>query len=232
MCRENYKGCHRFGSLQGSPPRVRGKRPQTARMLSGQGISPRVCGENILSTNLLRRGKGSPPRVRGKLSGYKTAGVGAGITPACVGKTRLEFMTGFRRRDHPRVCGENKRCSSSPERMKGSPPRVRGKRRWLVDQGKPARITPARAGKTPEPDTRQPSRWDHPRACGENYKVAFFSFPPRGSPPRVRGKLLICPSGSLAVRITPARAGKTALLSRMACTTRDHPRACGENSRS
>ena len=51
----------------------------------------------------------------------------------------------------------------------------------------------------------------------------------RGSPPRMRGKLLsICPSLPRC-RITPAHAGKTTATSFAASLTKDHPRACGEN---
>ena len=51
-----------------------------------------------------------------------------------------------------------------------------------------------------------------------------------GSPPRVRGKLHFRLLNSCCKRITPARAGKTLTLRRNACTPKDHPRACGENT--
>ena len=50
-----------------------------------------------------------------------------------------------------------------------------------------------------------------------------------GSPPRVRGKLPPSVIARPAVRITPARAGKTPTRSKHTRMSADHPRACGEN---
>ena len=89
VCGENYKGRHRFGSFQGSPPRVRGKPWVNPLVTDVSGITPacagktvrqdldhpeawdhpRVCGENRSSRVSRSRSKGSPPRVRGKRSG-------------------------------------------------------------------------------------------------------------------------------------------------------------------
>ena len=70
---------------------------------------------------------------------------------------------------------------------------------------------------------------DHPRACGENPAGRTCSAGLRGSPPRVRGKLLFISSSLLRHRITPARAGKTLLHNWTKRLPQDHPRACGEN---
>ena len=51
----------------------------------------------------------------------------------------------------------------------------------------------------------------------------------RGSPPRMRGKLLIYLQKIHLVRITPAHAGKTCCQGINAVRPADHPRACGEN---
>ena len=71
------------------------------------------------------------------------------------------------------------------------------------------RITPAHAGKTSK--LRSPSflPTDHPRACGENQLNLDAWAPESGSPPRMRGKhdALLC--SRVALRITPAHAGKT-----------------------
>ena len=50
-----------------------------------------------------------------------------------------------------------------------------------------------------------------------------------GSPPQVRGKLFVTPFLLAVSRITPAGAGKTMCNHIFFCTTRDHPRRCGEN---
>ena len=59
---------------------------------------------------------------------------------------------------------------------------------------------------------------------GENWAIRSS----RGSPPRVRGKGRGKPKLVLTVRITPARAGKSARLARNWEISWDHPRACGE----
>ena len=55
-------------------------------------------------------------------------------------------------------------------------------------------------------------------------------FLPEGSPPQVRGKLYATEGVLLKYRITPAGAGKTALLLIVFVLLRDHPRRCGENA--
>ena len=52
---------------------------------------------------------------------------------------------------------------------------------------------------------------------------------PGGSSPRVRGKRREGPDLAAAVRLIPARAGKTARAQNLLATRRAHPRACGEN---
>ena len=51
-----------------------------------------------------------------------------------------------------------------------------------------------------------------------------------GSPPRMRGKLVITGRMSPFSGITPAHAGKTSTKCFTTSACRDHPRACGENS--
>ena len=50
-----------------------------------------------------------------------------------------------------------------------------------------------------------------------------------GSPPQVRGKLIITAPDELGNGITPAGAGKTLLFFGGQYVVRDHPRRCGEN---
>ena len=90
-------------------------------------------------------------------------------------------------------------------------------------------ITPAHAGKTSLPRPMTSSQRDHPRACGENPSRSALPSSGRGSPPRMRGKLLGESAGACRLGITPAHAGKT-LSGRTQHKKRwDHPRACGEN---
>ena len=90
------------------------------------------------------------------------------ITPACAGKTGQARHHPCEAKDHPRVCGENQTFPTVAKFVRGSPPRVRGKRydnKLLLIT---ARITPACAGKTLLESTRLYSPEDHPRVCGEN----------------------------------------------------------------
>ena len=95
---------------------------------------------------------------------------------------------------------------------------------------RPARITPARAGKTLLSSRHLCREQDHPRACGENMFPRCGVSASIGSPPRVRGKPQTIRIAVGYVRITPARAGKTCLSKSAGLMPRDHPRACGENT--
>ena len=93
-------------TIQGSPPRVRGKDALIALATAHTGITPacagksiimfisvyvnrdhpRVCGEKRVLMAFSELIKGSPPRVRGKECPFPPAGPQPGITPACAGK--------------------------------------------------------------------------------------------------------------------------------------------------
>ena len=170
---------------------------------------PRVCGENRHHAQAARRKLGSPPRVRGKRVDQGWEGVPERLTPACAGKTRGLSTGRGGAAAHPRVCGENDRSVSVALDPKGSPPRVRGKRRGCVHGHKAEGLTPACAGKT-----RHAIAWfvmpeAHPRVCGENHARHPHDFWEAGSPPRVRGKRPIMSSAFSTARLTPACAGKT-----------------------
>ena len=147
--------------------------------------------------------------MRGKRIEARISSAFLRITPACAGKTAEMSRRSSSRKDHPRVCGENKQWSYFVSAVKGSPPRVRGKppRNDCVRRG--ARITPACAGKTGDMLSAVTRIQDHPRVCGENLIVTAAAAASSGSPPRVRGKLLPFTKNCPSDRITPACAGKT-----------------------
>ena len=157
---------------------------------------------------------GSPPRVRGKLLMRGSRPCECRITPACAGKTLSMSSRILRRKDHPRVCGENRRNRHCAGAWIGSPPRVRGKLTFYEYSLFLPRITPACAGKTAVCAFLRWGRQDHPRVCGENYRLYNTSICSGGSPPRVRGKPVWPDALILHGRITPACAGKTLLLTR------------------
>ena len=168
MCGENTASTQCRAECRGSPPRVRGKLEIPRRPHPRPGITPacagktrppplahltrkdhpRVCGENLKREKTVDLTRGSPPRVRGKQGGKRIRKAEERITPACAGKTNKSKSFNTALWDHPRVCGENSLFSSPNTLYKGSPPRVRGKRWTVTDDGQRIRITPACAGKT------------------------------------------------------------------------------------
>ena len=89
-------------------------------------------------------------------------------------------------------------------------------------------ITPAHAGKSEGRLQLRLRAGDHPRACGEKTEYSLPHIEPKGSPPRMRGKVRCCMPLLRASGITPAHAGKRFTASGTTWQSRDHPRACGE----
>ena len=69
---------------------------------------------------------------------------------------------------------------------------------------------------------------DHPRVCGEKFPKPVTDIADTGSPPRMRGKASPQRSAESVTRITPAYAGKSALVHVPVSHYQDHPRVCGE----
>ena len=91
------------------------------------------------------------------------------------------------------------------------------------------RIIPASAGQTDGHRRCTLSTADHPRECGANVESPSNQRIPRGSSPRVRGKLPVDQHGHHRRRIIPASAGQTpSSWLRPPCRS-DHPRECGAN---
>ena len=158
------------------------------------------------------------------------AGDADGLIPACAGKTSAKPPPTPPARDHPRVCGENRWCSSWVPPMGGSSPRVRGKLARLAHPCELGRLIPACAGKTGRtPGRNSPSR-AHPRVCGENGFLGIHSPSRVGSSPRVRGKQDRAFTGHGRVRLIPACAGKTTVFGSTRVARAAHPRVCGENA--
>ena len=134
--------------------------------------------------------------------------------------------------DHPRVCGEQGGVLPAGNSLIGSPPRVRGtgigRRIALSTRG----ITPACAGNSTWALAAASVVKDHPRVCGEQMLTISASVVAKGSPPRVRGTVLLVISGQAYNRITPACAGNSPGHLYRLGQWQDHPRVCGEQPRS
>ena len=126
------------------------------------------------------------------------------------------------------MCGEKAGDIRKAKRKQGSPPRVRGKgllsKKCLLRVG----ITPACAGKRCGARLAAGHRRDHPRVCGEKLALNVIPNSIKGSPPRVRGKVITYQLTPERSGITPACAGKRGPLGIIAGHLRDHPRVCGE----
>ena len=85
---------------------------------------------------------------------------------------------------------------------------MRGKGLSLTEEASNKRITPAHAGKSKSGKLSNGGFKDHPRTCGEKTSESTIFPTVLGSPPHMRGKVLICGVIVAAGRITPAHAGK------------------------
>ena len=170
----------------------------------------------------------SPPRMRGKVNLLLDGNIPLGITPAYAGKSPPPARMPGLCRDHPRVCGEKFTRMSVVASMRGSPPRMRGKVAGNCKGAGAGGITPAYAGKRQARLPQSISSRDHPRVCGEKYLRVLSMIFSLGSPPRMRGKVKKIVCGLTALRITPAYAGKSIIITSPLISFRDHPRVCGE----
>ena len=152
---------------------------------------------------------GSSPRMRGTRGGRPSVRGTRGIIPAYAGNTPSTIMRPFRKRDHPRVCGEHiPRVVRYPSRG-GSSPRMRG--------------TPYHLGAYAMPSV------DHPRVCGEHARAYSIRAKRLGSSPRMRGTPPMRRADFSRSGIIPAYAGNTSWRSGLRSQVEDHPRVCGEH---
>ena len=89
-------------------------------------------------------------------------------------------------------------------------------------------ITPAHAGKSVVLLRRRHFNQDHPRTCGEKINSTLQDNVKQGSPPHMRGKVVLPLWLPLLTGITPAHAGKSRPKATQDAAGRDHPRTCGE----
>ena len=189
---------------------------------------PRGCGEKIPPLAPYFKALGSSPRVRGKVLAHDFIPFCGGIIPAGAGKRTLVSRGLVGSWDHPRGCGEKTSDSALADLAAGSSPRVRGKGAQVLNFSLMSGIIPAGAGKRRYNSRTFRGGWDHPRGCGEKWKMLPWIVLWPGSSPRVRGKAPTHHRRHLPLCIIPAGAGKSRRRARVRRARRDHPRGCGE----
>ena len=90
-------------------------------------------------------------------------------------------------------------------------------------------IIPAYAGSTSQLLIIHSTVQDHPRVCGEHSPHFVTKHNGHGSSPRMRGAQLAAFLGIDGIRIIPAYAGSTFVLTSIYSEGGDHPRVCGEH---
>ena len=105
---------------------------------------------------------------------------------------------------------------------------MRGKVLILSVPAVPFGITPAYAGKRQGLYFKVAVIEDHPRLCGEKFRLALGDNDFTGSPPPMRGKGFVIFRNIYRNRITPAYAGKSKREPYSFRFSWDHPRLCGE----
>ena len=185
-------------------------------------------GEKIKSGGPLDTARGSPPHRRGKVFLTDLVRIVVGITPAWAGKSPRLPDSKPAGKDHPRVGGEKIKAAARVGRCAGSPPRGRGKVRFVLLLAVLVGITPAWAGKSPCSSKLVNAFEDHPRVGGEKMILPMTESRLWGSPPRGRGKDKSGGEGGTLRRITPAWAGKSPVCALIGRSRWDHPRVGGE----
>ena len=157
--------------MEGSSPRMRGKRREAPRLLDPRGLipahagktwprtkpqrrtgaHPRACGENVIVPSALETVPGSSPRMRGKHMKTIARLIAARLIPAHAGKTCRLPSRLLTWPAHPRACGENSFAMVPIHEPPGSSPRMRGKHFVYLLFGVFLGLIPAHAGKTVSP---------------------------------------------------------------------------------
>ena len=189
VCGADPQVGHSETVVNGSSPRVRGRRPDHQDDLPLVWAHPRVCGADCPGRERLDGHLGSSPRVRGRRATAGEKQHAQGLIPACAGQTPNCLHEFFRRWAHPRVCGADLYAENAEIQGRGSSPRVRGRRHDVPGQERARGLIPACAGQTISVIVSTPA--------GE------------GSSPRVRGRPRFFPARPMAAGLIPACAGQT-----------------------
>ena len=234
-------------SLQGSSPRVRGRPAACSSPATGDGLipasagqthflhrchrlaraHPRECGADLHRRSATFVNRGSSPRVRGRRTRPTCRSCRLGLIPASAGQTYPFPSCKLSSTAHPRECGADEVEGDKLCLIRGSSPRVRGRRLRLRRRVGVARLIPASAGQTDASKSIDKGVGAHPRECGADRGRARMAQATQGSSPRVRGRQVAWIHRSQPPGLIPASAGQTCSRTAMRLVTRAHPRECG-----
>ena len=152
------------------------------------------------------------------------------IIPAYAGNTPDHRRRKSYQGDHPRVCGEHLLNDGTLFLLSGSSPRMRGTLTGCPHLAQMCGIIPAYAGNTLHISGSKGAIMDHPRVCGEHLGRLAILPTRAGSSPRMRGTRGLGHLQRFQAGIIPAYAGNTISAASCICSSRDHPRVCGEHT--
>ena len=211
------------------PPLTRGKGDNAEPTTKSDRITPAYAGKSpslaplafFTSIFYNRGGRGKAPGI------FLTLGSASFALWALPFPLLAEVLKAFKE-DLLRLRGEKSAPHGGTLSYLGSPPLTRGKVVCHAHLRLAQRITPAYAGKR-SIRSRSPARCgDHPRLRGEKVSIVNIVSNFSGSPPLTRGKEQDFFTKFLAVRITPAYAGKRRAFALPFSQSGDHPRLRGE----
>jgi len=134
---------------------------------------------------------GSPPRVWGRLYLAVSGRYKCRFTPTRVGTTDIQAPDLARMAVHPHACGDDALWIRINLAVRGSPPRVWGRRLKHRIVGAEQGFTPTRVGTTRKKRPYTKSKQVHPHACGDDLRRLRLGRLLIGSPPRVWGRLYL-----------------------------------------
>ena len=217
--------------VDGSSPHTRGAPSSSHTFVPHSGIIPAYAGSTSCAWGVSHF-LADHPRIRGEHARVdELVAETLGSSPHTRGARSISTSLKLEIADHPRIRGEHQMTSAGRSVSSGSSPHTRGARSAPGNAEAQSRIIPAYAGSTGLCNLGPEAAPDHPRIRGEYPALGQWSRRETGSSPHTRGALRFRRMVLELVRIIPAYAGSTSLISLVMRICWDHPRIRGEHGR-
>ena len=181
-----------------------------------------------MTTDLDDLDLGTPPRVWGLPTTLPARSWHRRYTPTRVGTSSLPPRGRPSPSVHPHACGDFSAAVAGMHGRRGTPPRVWGLLRLLLETGDSLRYTPTRVGTSSRHRSMARIPTVHPHACGDFVPDDLDAAAPDGTPPRVWGLLKNRLKKATALRYTPTRVGTSPDSRAPHRISPVHPHACGD----